>query len=150
MTAEPFTGQVTHQVGQSAAFLAEQIGRRNDGVVEEQLGGVLGGQADLVELAATLEAWGAALDDEQAERPRAAVRVGACGDDHKVGHDAAGDEGLLPVEDPVVAIPAGGGADALRSLPAPGSVMASAPMISPAAKPGSQRCFCSSLVRSSR
>jgi hypothetical protein len=35
-----------------------------------------------------------------------------------------------------------------RSLPAPGSVIATAMMVSPLVMPGSQRCFCSSFVRS--
>ena len=37
-----------------------------------------------------------------------------------------------------------------RSEPVPGSVMATAVMISPEQNPGSQRCFCSSVVRSVR
>ena len=37
-----------------------------------------------------------------------------------------------------------------RSLPAPGSVIAIAVISSPRQKPGSQRCFCSSVARSRR
>ena len=37
-----------------------------------------------------------------------------------------------------------------RSLPVPGSVIAIAEISSPDANPGSQRCFCSSLVNSRR
>ena len=37
-----------------------------------------------------------------------------------------------------------------RSLPAPGSVIAMAVISSPLQKPGSQRCFCSSVARSRR
>ncbi len=37
-----------------------------------------------------------------------------------------------------------------RSLPAPGSIIAIAVMSSPLQKPGSQRCFCSSVARSRR
>ncbi len=39
---------------------------------------------------------------------------------------------------------------AARSLPPPGSVIAIAVVSSPLAKPGSQRTFCSSVVRSTR
>ena len=45
-----------------------------------------------------------------------------------------------PSRTPVVLIPA-------RSLPAPGSVMAIATMVSPVMMPGSQRAFCSSFER---
>ena len=46
-------------------------------VVEEQLGGVLRLEADLLEVAAALEARHAALDDEQADALVAGVGVGA-------------------------------------------------------------------------
>ena len=47
--------------------VAEQVGLRHAHIVEEQFGGVLGVQADLVQVAAALEAFHAALDDEQAD-----------------------------------------------------------------------------------
>ncbi len=37
-----------------------------------------------------------------------------------------------------------------RSLPAPGSVIATAEIVAPLANPGSQRAFCSGVPRSSR
>jgi hypothetical protein len=45
----------------------------------------------------------------------------------------------------VVAVAHGRGAHALQVEPVPGSVMAMAPISSPLAIFGSQRCFCSSL-----
>ena len=58
---------------------------------------------------------------------------------------------LLAVEDAVVAVVDGGRAHALQVAdPAPGSLIAMAVMISPEQKPGSQRCFCSSVRSVSR
>jgi len=88
-------------------------------------------QTHLVELAAPGETLHVALDDQQREALVARRRVGASHDDDQVGVDARGDECLGAVEDPVipsrtaeVLIPA-------RSLPAPGSVIATAPISSP-------------------
>ena len=64
-------------VDEAGALLAEQVRLRHLDVVEEQLGGVLGVLADLVEVAAALEALHAALDDEQADALVAGVGVGA-------------------------------------------------------------------------
>ena len=83
-------------------------------VGERQLRGVLGGHADLLEVAATLEAGGVALDDDEAEAVGAGVRVGLADDDHQVAHDAVGDERLLTVDDPLVALADGAGLDALQ------------------------------------
>ena len=49
-------GRFSHQVEEALALLAEQVRRGHPDVVEEQLGGVLGLQADLVQVAAALEA----------------------------------------------------------------------------------------------
>ena len=81
-------------------------------VVEEQLGGVLAVEADLLEVAATFEAGHAALDDEQRHPAVALRRVGLGGDDHQVGVDAVGDERLRPVQDVLVAVADRGGGDA--------------------------------------
>ena len=47
--------QVLDEVDEALALLAEQVGRRHPGIGEEQLGGVLRLEADLVEVAAALE-----------------------------------------------------------------------------------------------
>ena len=106
--------QVHHQRDEAGALLAEQVLLGHLDVVEEQLGGVLGLHADLVEVAAALEALHAALDDEQADALVAGVGVGAADHDHQVGHDAVADEGLRAVEHVVVALVDGRRADALQ------------------------------------
>ncbi len=111
---ESLLRQVLHQVDEAHALLAEQVLGGHLDVGEGQFGGVLGVQADLVEVAAALEALHAALDDQQREALRALVGVGARHDDHQVGVDAVGDEGLGPVEDVVVALFDRPGLDALQ------------------------------------
>ena len=56
----------------------------------------------------------AALDDEQADALVAGLGVGPRDHDHEVGEDPVADEGLGAVEDVVVALVDGGGADALQ------------------------------------
>ena len=63
---QPLLRQVVDQVREALALDAEQVADRHLHVGEEQLGGVLGVQADLVEVAAALEAVHAPLDHEQA------------------------------------------------------------------------------------
>ena len=86
------------------ALLAEQVLGGHLDVGEGQFGGVLRVQADLVEVAAALEALHAALDDQQREAQGALVGVGAGHDDHQVGVNAVGDEGLRPVEHPAAVV----------------------------------------------
>ena len=81
---------------------------------------------------------------------RALLGVGLGHDDHQVGVDAVGDEGLRAVEDVVVALVDRRVLMPCRSLPVPGSVIAIAVIISPVQNLGSQRCFCSSVVSRSR
>jgi len=59
---------------QPAAFLPEQVLCRHEGVVEEQLGGVLCAAADLFELGPACEALLAVFDAEQ-RQPAAPVVV---------------------------------------------------------------------------
>ncbi len=77
-------------------------------VVEGQLRGVLGVLADLLEVAAALEALHAALEDEQRDPAVALGRVRLHGRDHEVRVDAVGDEGLGAVDDVVAVLAAGG------------------------------------------
>src|SRR4051812_4408732 len=53
---QPLLGQVVHQVEEAVALGAQQIARRHANVVEEELGGVLRLEADLVQVPAALEA----------------------------------------------------------------------------------------------
>jgi hypothetical protein len=85
-----------------------------DGTRTSSKNGVLRLHADLLEVAAALEALHAALDHQQAEALGAGRRVGLRDHDHEVGVDAVGDEGLRPVDDPVVAVTPGARLDPLQ------------------------------------
>ena len=69
------------------------------------------------------------------------------GADEEVGADAVGDEGLRAVDDVAAVDPLGEGRMPATSEPAPGSVIPSAPIFSPAMPGTSQRCFCSSVPK---
>ena len=85
---------------------------RHPDVVEEQLGGVLAVHADLVEVAAPLEAVHPPFEDQQRQPGVTLGRVGLRGDDHEVGVDAVGDERLRAVDDVLVAVTDRRGGDA--------------------------------------
>ena len=93
--------------------LAEHVGRGHPDLVEEQLRGVLGLQAHLVQVPAAGEAGHAALHHQQAEGPVPAGRAGAGPGHHEdqVGVDPGGDEGLGPGQHPRVAVRLGPGPD---------------------------------------
>ena len=89
---------------EALALDAEQVLDRHLHVGEEQLGGVLRVQADLLEVAAALEAVHPALDHEQTHARVPLRRVGLDRGDHEVGVDAVGDERLGAVHHVVVAV----------------------------------------------
>ena len=89
-------------------------------VGERELGGVLGVHADLVEVAAALEAGHPPLHHQQADPLMPGGRIGPGGDDHQVAHLPVGDEGLAAVEQVVIAVADGGGADPLQVAARPG------------------------------
>ncbi len=95
--------EVGHQLREARAFLAEEVLGREVQVVEEQLGGVVGVLADLLDLAAAREALHVALDDDHRE---ALVRVVARADGRgRRGRvDAIRDKRLAAVDDPAVAV----------------------------------------------
>ncbi len=111
--------QVLHQGDESAALLAEQVRHGHPDVGEEQLGGVLGVHADLVQVPAAGEAGHAALDHEQADAPVPGTGVGARDHDHDVAQLAVRDERLLPVQQVMIPVAHGGGADALQVAAGP-------------------------------
>jgi hypothetical protein len=113
---QPLKRQVLHQVDEAPAGVAEHVLGRHAHVGEEQLGRVLRVQADLAQLAPALEARRVPLDDEQPERRRPGLpaRPGPGDDDDQVRLDAVGDEGLGPVQYPVVAVGPGAAGDALQ------------------------------------
>src|SRR4051794_9443998 len=106
----PLLDQPLHHRDEAAALLAdpERVGHAH--VVEEQLRRVRLGLAHLVQLAAPGEAGHAGLDAEQRDAFSTSARVGARGHDDQVGAETIGDEGLRPVEHPVVAVADRGGA----------------------------------------
>ena len=102
-------GQVGDELDEALALVAEQVRRPARHVGEEQLGGVLRVQADLLEVAAPLEAVHAPLEHEQRHALVPLARVGLDRGDDEVGVDAVGDEGLRAVDDVVVAVADGRG-----------------------------------------
>lgn len=111
---DPFAREVLHQVDEALALLTEEVRLGDPYVLEVQLGRVLGVQADLVQVAAPLETDHAALDHEQADALVTGLGVRTGDDDDQVGQDPVGNEGLLPVEDVVVAVLDRGRPDALQ------------------------------------
>ncbi len=100
---------------EAVAFLPKDVLGGNAAVVEGQFRRVGGAPAMLVEGAGNGEAGGAFLDEEHGDRlAGGALRIGLGGDAVEVGVDAVGDEHLGAVEDEIVAVAAGGGADALH------------------------------------
>ena len=113
-------------------FGAQQVFRRQLEVLEEQLGGVGGVEAELPELAAAAEARRVVgLHHHQRDALGARARIDLGDHDDEVGVLAVGDEGLRAVEHVAVARLPGGGAHALEVEPVPGSLMAMAPTSSP-------------------
>ena len=89
---------------EAAALVAEAIGNRHPGVVEEQFGGVLRVASDLGEVAATGESWRVGLHDEQGDTTVPRLVPGPHRGDEEVAVDAVGDERLRAVDDVVVAV----------------------------------------------
>lgn len=100
-------GQVRTEVVEALVLLAEQVLDGHLDVDERELGGVGGAQAQLVQLAADGVALGPGVHGEEGDAEAAVVFArggGAGADDHAVGVDATGDEGLGAVEDVVGAV----------------------------------------------
>uniref|UniRef100_A0A0N4Z3R7 DUF6285 domain-containing protein n=1 Tax=Parastrongyloides trichosuri TaxID=131310 RepID=A0A0N4Z3R7_PARTI len=112
--AQTLLRQHGHQLAEALALgSADQVRRRDAHVLEEQLGGVLRVAAHLVEVPAPGEAGAVALHRNQGDAARAVVR-GAAHHQDQVRRLAVGDEGLLAVQHPFVALKPGAGADALQ------------------------------------
>ena len=92
---------------------AEQVLERNPAVLEDDLGGVRGADADLRLLLALAHAGRPLLDDERGLAAVAELGGDVGDDDVDVGDPAVGDEDLGAVEDPLVAVALGGGTQAL-------------------------------------
>src|SRR6185295_15711762 len=104
--------EVAHDLVEPLPLLAEEVGGGYPAVLERQLAGVAGPPAQLVQLAADGEAGRAALDDEEREALVAPGGVRLHGGDHEVRADAVGDVCLRTVDDVVVPVAPGGGAQA--------------------------------------
>ena len=65
--SEALAGEVAHEVLQSTSLLAQHVRGGNDGIIEEQFGGFLCGQPDLLQLTTAFETGGVPLDHEEAE-----------------------------------------------------------------------------------
>jgi hypothetical protein len=101
---ESLLGEVGDEVPKPLTLLTEPVRHRHTHVGEEQLGGVLGVHADLVEVAPPLEALHAALEDQQRHPGVLQRRIGLHRGDHEIGVDAVGDDRLGTVDDVVVAV----------------------------------------------
>ena len=102
---QPLLRQLLHQLDEALPFLgAEQVFRRHRRIVEEQFGRVGRVQPDLVEVAAAPEALVALGLDHDQRQSLGARPAGARHDDDEVGGLAVGDEGLLAVDDVVIAL----------------------------------------------
>ena len=62
---EPLLRKLVHEIGEPHPSRAKQVGAGHAQVLEEELRRVIAVQADLVEVAAALEAFVAGLDQEQ-------------------------------------------------------------------------------------
>ncbi len=101
--------QPLHHVAEAAVDLPDQVLGGQADIGEEQLGRVGLGLADLVQLAAPLEAGHGRLDREQGDALGALLGAGPGRDDDQVSGVAVGDEGLGAVQDPAVTVTDGGG-----------------------------------------
>jgi hypothetical protein len=152
---EALARQLAHHLHEALAFhAAQQRICRHAHVVEEQLGGVARVLADFFEVLAAREAGRGRVHQEQAHALGASGRVGLGGQHQQVAVLAVADEDLAAVDDVVVAVavtyPSRVVRMALRSLPAPGSVMPMAAIASPLAMRGSQCARCASVPQCSR
>ena len=102
--ARALAGPSALELALQLLLAAEQVVARNAAVLEHDLGGLRRADAELGLLVTELQPGVVAGDDERC-LPAVAERGVDGGDDHgHVGDAAVGDEGLGPVQDPVVAV----------------------------------------------
>jgi hypothetical protein len=103
-------GQLVHQVDKALVGLTEHGAGWHAAVLEEQLAGILGVHAHLLQLVALDETLGAFVHKEQGDALGAlgGLRLGA--HDHHVAVPAVGDIGLAAVDNVVVSVASGHGA----------------------------------------
>ena len=142
---QPLLCELGHELPEALADRTEHVAVREAHVGEEELGGVLRAQADLVERAPAGETGPVALDEEERHAFRPGAGLGLGRDDDDVGELTVRDEDLLAVQHPVVAVADATVSMRCRSLPPRGSDIAIAPIASPKAISGSHFNFCSSV-----
>ena len=98
-----------NQLDEAVAFGPEEIVDGHRHVGEEQFRGVLGMEAELLQVASALESLHPAFEDEERDPAMLLGRVGLHRGDDEVGVDAVGDERLRTVDDIVVAVSDRGG-----------------------------------------
>ena len=111
--------QFLHQLDEALAlFPAKQVSGGHADVIKEQLGGVSGMLADLVEVTATAETAlsfdGLCLDTDDRDALGALARIGLDAEQDQVSCLAVGDEGFRAVDDVMIAVALGGGFHALK------------------------------------
>ena len=125
----------------------EQVLVRHLDVREAELAGVGGVPAHLLELSGHLVAGHLSLQDEEGEAVVAALGAGLHRAGQEVGADAVGDERLRAVDDVAAGHLAGGVRIPATLEPASGSVIPSAPILSPRMPGTIQRWRCSSVPK---
>src|SRR5262245_8878218 len=84
---------------------AHDVGVGHTRVLEDHLGVLVEAPAALVEYLADAESWGVARDHEhRGALPQRRIGVSACVDEEELAHARIGDEALLAVEEPFVAV----------------------------------------------
>ncbi len=108
----PLVLELHHLLLEAAADLADRVRHRHAHVLEHELGGVAGAVAHLGDLPADAEAGSGRRHDDHRHAGVAALVARAREQAEPVGLRAVGDPHLAAVDDPVVAVAHGAGADA--------------------------------------
>ena len=96
-----------HRLDEPHPALAEQARGGDAGVLEDELRGVRGVQAELPVRLTRAEAGRPALEDERRDGPRPLLGVGPRQHDGEPTDRRVGDEGLASVQDPLAVAPLG-------------------------------------------
>src|SRR5205814_6397892 len=108
----PLPLQLPHQVLETFALVADQVRDRDVAIFEQELSGVGGMHAELLQRPRDLEAGGALLDQKQVEAGVPPLSL-ALGDDQRpVAAGAVRDDDLATVDDALIAETLGDGCDA--------------------------------------
>jgi hypothetical protein len=120
MPMRPFVERLDRDLV-ALADLAEDLRLRHDAVLEDQLAGAAGADAELVFLLADGESRRAAIDDERGDAAVAGIGIDVREHDEHVRFVAVGDPQLAAVDREAVAVSVARVASANASLPEPAS-----------------------------